>query len=106
MWCSRGKSPVTIDISERSVFMKMMSAFVALVLAASSSFAHSAKKENAKKIIDLVAIRAVLDAQAGAWNRGDIEGYMDGYDRSSDTVFVSGDRVTRGWQTVLARYKK
>ena len=86
--------------------MKMMSAFVALVLAASSSFAQPAKKENAKKIIDLVAIRAVLDAQAGAWNRGDIEGYMDGYDRSSDTVFVSGDRVTRGWQTVLARYKK
>jgi len=86
--------------------MKMMSAFVALVLAASSSFAQPAKKENAKKTIDLVAIRAVLDAQAGAWNRGDIEGYMDGYDRSSDTVFVSGDRVTRGWQTVLARYKK
>ncbi|HYV24662.1 MAG TPA: hypothetical protein VE969_05445, partial [Pyrinomonadaceae bacterium] len=27
------------------------------------------------------AIRAVLDAQAAAWNRGDIEGYMDGYDR-------------------------
>src|SRR6185436_16551799 len=47
------------------------------------------------------AIRAVLDAQAAAWNRGDVEAYMDGYDRSADTVFVSGDRVTRGWQTVL-----
>jgi uncharacterized protein (TIGR02246 family) len=54
----------------------------------------------------LAAIRAVLDAQAAAWNRGDIEGYMDGYARSADTVFVSGDRVTRGWQTVLERYKK
>ena len=52
------------------------------------------------------AIRAVMDAQAAAWNRGDIEGYMDGYARSDDIVFVSGDSVTRGWQTVLERYKK
>jgi uncharacterized protein (TIGR02246 family) len=51
-------------------------------------------------------IRSVLDAQRDAWNRGDIEAYMDGYARSADTVFVSGDRVTRGWQTVLERYKK
>lgn len=52
------------------------------------------------------SIRMVLEAQRDAWNRGDIEGYMDGYDRSNDTVFVSGDNVTRGWQTVLDRYKK
>src|SRR5882672_1621913 len=52
------------------------------------------------------AVRAVLDAQREAWNRGDIAGYMDGYARSTDTVFVSGDNVTRGWQTVLDRYKK
>jgi ketosteroid isomerase-like protein len=31
---------------------------------------------------------------------------MDGYARSPDTVFVSGDNMTRGWQTVLERYKK
>ena len=52
------------------------------------------------------AIRAVLDAQRDAWNKGDIEGFMDGYDRSDNTVFVSGDNVTRGWKTVLERYKK
>ena len=52
------------------------------------------------------AIRAVIEAQRDAWNRGDIEGYMDGYERSNDTVFVSGDNVNRGWQTVLDRYKK
>lgn len=52
------------------------------------------------------AIQAVLSAQRDAWNRGDIEGYMDGYDRSDKTVFISGDNVTRGWQTVLERYKK
>jgi len=54
----------------------------------------------------IAAVRAVLDSQQAAWNRGDIEGFMDGYARSDDTVFVSGDSVMRGWQTVLDRYKK
>ena len=53
---------------------------------------------------DLTAIRAVLDAQAAAWNRGDIDGYMDGYARSDDTMFVGTD-VTRGWTKVRDRYK-
>jgi ketosteroid isomerase-like protein len=52
------------------------------------------------------AIRAVLDAQAAAWNRGDIAGYMDGYDRSPQTEFVGGDSITRGWQEVFDRYKQ
>ena len=52
------------------------------------------------------AIRGVLDAQAAAWNRGDIEGYMNGYDRSPNTEFVGADSITRGWQDVLDRYKK
>ena len=52
------------------------------------------------------AVRAVIDAQAVAWNRGDIAGYMDGYERAETTTFVSGDTITRGWQTVLERYQK
>lgn len=51
-------------------------------------------------------VRAVLDAQVAAWNRGDIDGFMDGYKRGPDTVFISGDSITRGWQTVLDRYRK
>ena len=39
---------------------------------------------------ETAAIRAVLDAQAAAWNGGDIPGYMDGYDRSPKTEFVGG----------------
>ena len=30
---------------------------------------------------------------------------MDGYAKENSTTFVSGDSVTRGWQTVLDRYK-
>jgi ketosteroid isomerase-like protein len=51
-------------------------------------------------------IRAVLSVQANAWNRGDIDGYMNGYARSRSTEFVSGDTLTRGWKTVRDRYAK
>jgi uncharacterized protein (TIGR02246 family) len=50
-------------------------------------------------------IRAVMQAQQEAWNRGNIDAFMNGYARSDSTVFVSGDTVARGWQTVRARYK-
>ncbi|MGH8092911.1 MAG: YybH family protein [Chthoniobacterales bacterium] len=52
------------------------------------------------------AIRPVINAQVAAWNRGDIDRFMDGYARSPKTTFVSGDEVTRGWQTVRDRYAK
>src|SRR5260370_23870791 len=48
----------------------------------------------------------ILHAQQRAWNRGDIDGFMNGYARSRSTIFVSEDTVTRGWQTVRNRYKK
>jgi ketosteroid isomerase-like protein len=51
-------------------------------------------------------IRAVLRAQQDAWNRGDIDGFMDGYARSKSTAFVSEDTVERGWETVRDRYRK
>ena len=50
-------------------------------------------------------IQNVIQAQQDAWNRGDIDAFMNGYWRSEQTIFVSGDDVTRGWQKVLDRYK-
>jgi uncharacterized protein (TIGR02246 family) len=58
------------------------------------------------KAVEPDPIRAVLDAQMAAWNKGDIDGFMEGYARSPKTTFVSGDGVTRGWQTVRDRYAK
>ena len=52
------------------------------------------------------AIRQVMDEQAAAWNRGDIEGFMAGYWNSPELKFVSGENVTKGWQPTLDRYKK
>ena len=50
-------------------------------------------------------IRGVLDAQVAAWNRGDIPGFMEGYDKSESTTFVGTD-ITKGHAQVLARYLK
>jgi ketosteroid isomerase-like protein len=83
-----------------------LSAALLLVIISPSVPAQSSSKPNKREGRTVAAIRAVLDAQRDDWNRGDIEGYMDGYARSEDTIFVSGDNVTRGWQTVLERYKK
>jgi ketosteroid isomerase-like protein len=54
----------------------------------------------------LTQIRSVLQAQQDAWNRGDIDGFMNGYAHSASTVFVSEDTLRRGWQTVRDRYRK
>jgi ketosteroid isomerase-like protein len=47
-----------------------------------------------------------MDAQGEAWNRGDVEGFMRGYWNSDKLLFISGNDVTRGWQTTLDRYKR
>ena len=51
-------------------------------------------------------IRSVLRAQQDAWNRADIDGFMNGYARSASTVFISEDTIRRGWETVRERYKE
>jgi uncharacterized protein (TIGR02246 family) len=51
------------------------------------------------------AIRKVLETQQAAWNRGDVEGFMAGYEASDSTIFV-GATITRGYQQVLENYRR
>jgi ketosteroid isomerase-like protein len=55
---------------------------------------------------DEAQIRALLDEQTGAWNRGDIEVFMAGYWKSEETEFVGANGVSRGWQALLERYRR
>jgi len=61
---------------------------------------------NSNRIQDEQAILEVIGQQAKAWNRGDVEGYMQGYWKSEKLRFASGDKVTYGWQQTLNNYKK
>jgi ketosteroid isomerase-like protein len=55
---------------------------------------------------DRQAIIKVMHTQQLAWNRGDIDGFMQGYWKSDSLVFVGKDAPTYGWQTTLNNYKK
>ena len=52
------------------------------------------------------AITALLEQQDDAWNRGDIDAFMNGYWRSPELRFASGGDVTRGWDETNARYHR
>ena len=47
-----------------------------------------------------------MDMQEKAWNRGDVEGFMEGYWRSDELRFVGKKGVTKGWDQTLVNYKK
>ncbi|MDB5153229.1 MAG: nuclear transport factor 2 family protein [Mucilaginibacter sp.] len=55
---------------------------------------------------DKEAIMKVLETQRQAWNRGDIESYMQGYWKSDSLIFVGKTAPVYGWQSTLDRYKK
>ena len=47
----------------------------------------------------------MLSTQVAAWNRGDIEAFMDGYARTDSLRFASRASVYRGWSAALERYQ-
>ena len=55
---------------------------------------------------DRAAITAVLTAQQAAWNRGDVDAFLLGYWHSPELTYSGSTGISRGWDGVLARYKK
>lgn len=55
---------------------------------------------------DKAAITAVLNAQQAAWNRADVDTFLVGYWHSPELTFSGSSGVSRGWDGVMARYKK
>src|SRR5260370_3993581 len=81
------------------LFLVFLCALCALAVPLSSSFAADPKADEA-------AVRKVLDDQAAAWNKGDLEAFMAGYWKSPNLSFTSGNTKTKGWDATLERYKK
>lgn len=55
---------------------------------------------------DRAAIMAVFDAQQAAWNRGDVDAFLTGYWHSPELTFSGSSGISRGWDGVMARYKR
>lgn len=51
-------------------------------------------------------IAQILSMQQDAWNRGDLDGYMQGYWQNDKMRFASGKKFRYGWEGTLAAYKK
>jgi uncharacterized protein (TIGR02246 family) len=52
------------------------------------------------------AIRQILEKQTEAWNKGDLNAFMQTYWKSDSLVFVGKNGVTYGWQHTLDNYRK
>lgn len=50
-------------------------------------------------------ITRLLRAQQEAWNRGDLDAFMEPYWKSDRLTFASSGKVIRGWAATLDRYK-
>ncbi|MEN8376784.1 MAG: nuclear transport factor 2 family protein [Gemmatimonadota bacterium] len=50
-------------------------------------------------------IEATLSASAEAWNRKELDGFMEPYLRSPDLTFSGSGGVRRGFQSVMQRYR-
>jgi uncharacterized protein (TIGR02246 family) len=51
-------------------------------------------------------IKKLLQEQTEAWNKGDLEAFMQTYWESDSLLFVSKNGVIRGWKNTLENYKK
>ncbi len=60
---------------------------------------------NAQAGTDETAIRAAINEQVTAWNRGDIPAFMQIYEKSPDTTFI-GANIGKGYERILERYQK
>lgn len=52
------------------------------------------------------AIVAVLEASTEAWNRGDLEGFLEPYLSSGEATYIGGSGLTRGKDAIRAAYQR
>ena len=72
----------------------------ALVAAITTTTATTARAAD-----DVLTIRAELEREVAAWNRGDLDDYLRGYERAPSTTMVGSKDLVRGWDAIAARYR-
>jgi uncharacterized protein (TIGR02246 family) len=51
-----------------------------------------------------VEIRQVLERSMAAWNAGDLEGFLDCYEHSPQTIYLSSARIATGYPAIETMY--
>ena len=67
---------------------------------------NSTAEESTDYELAEAGIRLVLEKQVTAWNKHDLEGFMDGYWKSDQLKFYGASGLTLGWDQTLENYKK
>jgi ketosteroid isomerase-like protein len=77
-----------------------------LVFAPAAPGALHAQTSNLKTATQLeLDVIKVLLRQEAAWDRGDLDGFAEGYKNSPDTLFIN-TQVQRGYDSMLAAYHR
>lgn len=74
-----------------------------LVAGAGASAMPQRKRASA---VEETAIRKALEQGAAAWNRGDLDAFMAGYEDSPETLYVESTGITAGYRQIGDRYRK
>jgi ketosteroid isomerase-like protein len=85
--------------------MRRLLAVTSLVLWIVPWYVFSSQAAFAQPNKDEAAIRAAIQTQVEAWNRGDIPAFMQVYEHSPETTFI-GTNIGRGYEKILDRYQK
>jgi len=81
---------------------------VAVLLVAAGCWVESAENAELERTSSEVRLESrvdsMLEQSAGAWNRGDLEGFMSVYLQSSETSYVGGSGLRTGYDAIHQRY--
>jgi L-asparaginase / beta-aspartyl-peptidase len=79
---------------------------MALVLISTAVLVAPAASSSPSEARDRAAITKAITEQQSAWNQADINAFLTAYWHSPDVTFSGTSGLIRGWDAVLARYKK
>jgi uncharacterized protein (TIGR02246 family) len=101
---NREKGENMPTFNRRSVPLRLAALTLLSLLVFSQT--NTSADEATSRAADRKAITAVLTAQQDAWNHGDVDKFLIGYWHSPNLTFSGASGISRGWDGVLARYKK
>lgn len=76
----------------------------AAIVAAAPAQPKSARPSRLRDPEEVIV--ATLNAQAAAWNEGNLQAFMETYWNDDDLKFVSGTAITKGWSPTMKRYRE
>ncbi len=92
------------DLTRRASLLPRWGALLALL---GSACAHQTATSgpSCDASFDRAAVVAVLDGQRAAWNAGDIDGFLAGYEHSEALLFTSGGNIRQGYEETDRKFR-